>query len=105
MHIGRVVGTVVATRKDETLVGQKLLVAQPLNLRLGPEGAARVMVDTVGAGVGELVLYVAGSAARNAARRKDAAIDTAIVGIIDALDVDEEWQCANANAEGEEHLE
>ena len=88
MNIGKVVGTVVATRKDETLVGFKLLVAQPLDLHMRPEGAARVMVDTVGAGVGELVLYVSGAAARNAIRSREGAVDTAVVGIIDELDID-----------------
>lgn len=106
MNIGRVVGTVVSTRKDETLAGCKLLVAQPLNLRLRADGAARVMVDTVGAGVGELVLYVSGAAARNAAKRGGGAIDMAIVGIIDALDADERWAQFNSGAEeGEDPIE
>lgn len=104
MNIGRVVGTVVATRKDDTLVGSKLLVAQPLDLHYKSEGSAKVMVDTVGAGVGELVLYVSGAAARNAAKRKDGAIDAAIVGIIDSLEVEKDY-CSGRGWEGEEHFE
>ena len=106
MNIGRVVGTVVATRKDETLMGFKLLIAQPLDLQLSPQGTPKVMVDTVGAGIGELVLYVAGSAARNAACRKEGAIDAAVVGIIDEMHVDPLWPTSKSDdAEGEEHIE
>jgi len=102
MNIGRVVGTVVATRKDETLVGSKLLITQPLDLRLRADGAARVMVDTVGAGAGELVIYASGAAARNAARRSEGAIDMAIVGIIDTFDTNERWINAYNNGAGKE---
>ncbi len=106
MNLGRVVGTVVATRKDDTLVGMKLLVAQPLDLALCPEGPAKVMVDTVGAGVGELVLYVSGAAARNAAGRKEGAIDAAVVGIVDELEVDDQWAAGPAGGtEGDECIE
>ncbi len=106
MNIGKVVGTVVATRKDETLVGSKLMVTQPLDLCGNPEGAAKVMVDTVGAGTGELVLYVAGTAARNAAGQKAGAIDSAIVAIIDSLEVDPAFRkAAPCGKEGEEHIE
>jgi len=102
MNIGRVIGTVVATRKDETLIGSKLLITQPLNLRLFPEGAARVMVDTVGAGVGELVIYASGAAARNAAKRSEGAIDMAIVGIIDTLNTDKSWLTVYGIGDGKE---
>lgn len=106
MNLGRVVGTVVATRKDESLVGLKLLVAQPLDLQQRSEGAAKVMVDTVGAGVGELVLYVSGAAARHAAGRKDGAMDAAVVGIVDALEVDNQWIASAAGGtEGDECIE
>ena len=106
MNIGRVVGTVVATRKDETLVGSKLMVVQPLELELRADGAAKVMVDTVGAGVGELVLYVSGAAARNAAKRREGAIDAAIVGIIDSMELDPKRpQTKRPVAEGEEPVE
>ena len=90
MQIGRVIGTVVATRKDERLVGTKLLITQPLNLDLSSKGDSLIAVDTVGAGIGELVLYVRGTAGRIAANKLDAPIDASIVGIIDNMDVRED---------------
>lgn len=87
MKIGRVIGTVVATRKDESLIGSKLMITQPLDLDYKPLGEPMIMVDTVGAGIGEAILYSEGTASRNAAEKPDSAIDAAIVGIIDNLDV------------------
>lgn len=87
MHIGRVIGTVVATRKDERLVGSKLMVTQPLNIDFQPIGESLIAVDTVGAGIGELVIFTKGTAARIAAEKMDAPIDIAIVGIIDEIDI------------------
>lgn len=87
MLIGKVIGTVVATRKDETLVGSKLMLTQPINYKKEPMGEPLVVVDTVGAGIGELVIYASGTASRNAAKKHDASIDAAIVGIIDNIDV------------------
>lgn len=87
MHIGRVIGTIVATRKDEKLVGTKLMVTQPLNIELLPKGDPLVAVDTVGAGIGELIVFTTGTASRIAARKMDAPIDAAIVGIIDKIDI------------------
>ena len=55
MKIGRIIGTVVATRKDERLTGHKLMITQALDLEYNPEGDAIIAVDTVGAGIGELV--------------------------------------------------
>ena len=91
MYLGRVVGTLVATRKDASLVGAKLLVTHPLSLDLKPIGEAKVMVDTVGAGVGEMVIYTMGTASRNAAGKPEAAIDAAVVGIVDQMDIDRRW--------------
>jgi len=109
MYVGRVVGTLVATRKHESLVGTKLLVVQPLNLKLQPEGSSCVMVDAVGAGTGELVLYVLGAAARYATKKAEAAIDAAIAGIVDNFEVAEQWlECAPASserAEGDDTVE
>lgn len=87
MYIGKVIGTVVATRKDENLVGTKLMITQPLNIDLEPVGEPLIAVDTVGAGIGELVLFSKGTAARIAARKMDSPIDVSIVGIIDEMDV------------------
>ncbi|GHV33407.1 ethanolamine utilization protein EutN [Synergistales bacterium] len=87
MHIGKIIGTVVATRKNEELLGSKLMITQPLDLEMKPKGEPIIAVDTVGAGVGETVLFTTGTAGRIAARKMDAPIDAAIVGIIDEIDV------------------
>ena len=87
MLLARVVGTVVATRKDPRLVSSKLLIARPMDPRGNPEGNYLVAIDTVDAGVGETVLIVSGSSARMAAGLKDCPVDAAIVGIVDQIDV------------------
>jgi ethanolamine utilization protein EutN len=87
MQIGRVVGTVVSTQKNEKLEGAKLLLVQPLTLDDEPRGVALLAIDAVGAGVGEKVLVVIeGKSAGEAIGRKGAAVDAAIVGIVDAVD-------------------
>ncbi len=88
MRLGKVIGTVVATRKDDKLVGSKFLITQPLDLELKPLGESLIAVDTVGAGIGELIFFVTGTASRIAARKMDAPIDAAIVGIVDNMDID-----------------
>jgi microcompartment protein CcmK/EutM len=87
MILARVVGTVVATRKDERLVSNKLLVARAVDPKGKPESNYVVAVDTVDAGVGELVLIVSGSSARMASGMKDCPVDAAIVGIVDTVEV------------------
>jgi ethanolamine utilization protein EutN len=87
MIIARVVGTVVATRKDERLVSSKLLIVRPMDPHGKPEGNHLVAVDTVDAGYGETVLIVSGSSARMASGMKDCPVDAAIVGIIDTIQV------------------
>ena len=87
MILARVVGTVVATRKDERLVSNKLLVARAVDPAGKPESSYVVAVDTVDAGVGELVLIVSGSSARMASGMKDCPVDAAIVGVIDTVEV------------------
>jgi len=87
MLLARIVGTVVATRKDERLVSSKLLVARPIDPAGKPEGTYLVAVDTVDAGVGETVLIVSGSSARMASGMKDCPVDAAVVGIIDHVEV------------------
>ena len=89
MLLGRVVGTVVATRKDARLVSNKLMVVRPVDPRGKGEGSYLVAVDTVDAGVGETVLIVSGSSARMAAGLKDCPVDAAIVGIIDEIEMNE----------------
>ena len=87
MILAKVVGTVVATRKDERLVSSKLLIARPMDPHGKPEGSYLVAVDTVDAGFGETVLIVTGSSARMAFGLKDCPVDAAIVGIIDTIQV------------------
>jgi microcompartment protein CcmK/EutM len=87
MIIGRVIGTVVATRKDARLEGSKLLLVRPLTLEGGDENSYLVAIDTVGAGFRERVLVVSGSSARLAEGLKDRPVDAAIVGIIDTVEV------------------
>jgi microcompartment protein CcmK/EutM len=86
MLLARIVGTVVATRKDPKLESQKLLVARGIDPHGKPEGNYLVALDTVDAGVGETVLIVSGSSARMAAGMKDCPVDAAIVGIVDHVD-------------------
>jgi microcompartment protein CcmK/EutM len=88
MILAKVVGTVVATRKDERLESTKLLVARPIDPSGKAEGAYLVAVDTVDAGTGETVLIVSGSSARMATGLKDCPVDAAIVGVIDSIDID-----------------
>lgn len=86
MYIAKVVGTVVATRKSEELVGRKLLVVSPLEGRNYSADKFEVAVDSVGAGGGDVVLVVRGGQARNIADAGNAPIDAAIIGIIDSLE-------------------
>ena len=87
MILAQIVGTVVATRKDERLVSNKLLIARPMDPRGKPEGSYVVAVDTVDAGIGETVLIVSGSSARMASGLKDCPVDAAVVGIVDAIEI------------------
>ena len=89
MLLAKIVGTVVATRKDPRLVSSKLLVVRPIDPRGKAEGNYLVAIDTVDAGAGETVLVVIGSSAGMAAGPKDCPVDAAIVGIIDTVDLNE----------------
>ena len=88
MILARVVGTVVATRKDPRLEGKTLLIVKPVSPEGKDEGGYLVAVDTVSAGFKERVLVVAGSSARMAEGCKDLPVDTAIVGIVDDVSLD-----------------
>ena len=88
MILARVVGTVVATRKDPRLEGFKLLVVKPVSPEGKDEAGYVVAVDTVSAGIGERVITVSGSSARMADGCKDRPVDTAIVGIVDEVHLD-----------------
>lgn len=89
MLIAQVIGTVVATRKHERLVGSKIQVVQPLKPKSQvPDGEPFVAIDAVGAGVGEVVIVVRGSGARQAVDNDKTPIDATIIGIIDQLDIE-----------------
>jgi microcompartment protein CcmK/EutM len=90
MQISRVIGTTVATIKDENLVGRKLLIVRPTDERGSPYGKPYVAVDTLDAGVGDLVLTASGSSARQTYLTKDRPVDAVIMAIIDSLEVDGE---------------
>lgn len=89
MQLAKIVGTVVATRKDPRLVSNKLLIARTVDPRGKADGNYLVAVDTVDAGVGESVLIVSGSSARMASGMKDCPVDAAIVGIVDTVELSE----------------
>ena len=86
MRIGKIIGTVTATRKDERLTGCKLLMTQPI-VDGQPKGEPVVAVDTVGAGIGEIVIFATGTASRHAANKLQSPIDAAIIGIVDSIDL------------------
>jgi len=88
MILARIIGTVVATRKDPRLEGKKLLICQPINPKGEDEKGYLVAVDTVHAGFREQVLVVSGSSARMASGCKDTPVDAAIVGIVDQISGD-----------------
>jgi ethanolamine utilization protein EutN len=88
MNIGVVIGRIISTKKDENLTGTKLLITHPVDLEGRLSGQPIVTVDTVGAGIGEKVVFVTGSMASRATRNKEAPIDAAIVGIIDSIEID-----------------
>jgi len=85
--LGKVIGTVWSTRKDENLVGAKFLIVRHLNLDYTPKENFLVAVDSVGAGVGEVVLVAQGSSARQTTQTKNKPIDAVIMSIVDKLDV------------------
>ena len=89
MRLAKVIGTVVATRKEESMVGFKLLIIEEIDPRTEqPKENCLVAVDTLGAGEGDIVLWVQGGAARVISdEHRKAPLDVAIVGIIDSVDI------------------
>jgi microcompartment protein CcmK/EutM len=87
MLIARVIGTTVSTIKDEKLTGHKLLIVRQTDETGGPTGKPYVAVDTVDAGVGDLVLTCAGSSARQTNITKDTPVDAVVMAVIDSLEV------------------
>src|SRR6516164_7522244 len=94
MFLARVTGSVVATQKVASMTGHKLLTVEPSRVdekgrdRLVPTGRTFVVVDTLGAGLGEMVLIVQGSSARLLPETEKLPIDAAIIGIVDAVNVE-----------------
>jgi ethanolamine utilization protein EutN len=91
MFLAKVIGNVVATQKNPRFQGMKLLLIQPYvnqERTLVPSGSSVVAVDSVGAGLGECVLFTQGSSARLTPATKDAPVDAVIVGIVDAVEVE-----------------
>ena len=93
MFLAKVTGILVSTQKVASMVGQKLLIVEPLRVdekdqsSLKPTGRSFVVVDTVGAGEGEVVLCVQGSSARYTPETKTLPVDAAIIGIVDQVQV------------------
>jgi microcompartment protein CcmK/EutM len=85
--LGKVIGTVWSTRKDENLVGAKFLIVQQLDVAYNPKDTTIIAVDSVGAGVGEIVLVAQGSSARQTVFTKNKPIDAVIMAIVDKLDI------------------
>ena len=90
MQLAKVVGTLVATRKEGALEGLKFLVVKGCDFEGNPTGAAVVAADAVGAGLGEVVLYASGSSARQTHLTKDRPVDATIMAIVDQVAVGDE---------------
>jgi microcompartment protein CcmK/EutM len=85
MVLGRIIGTLVATRKEPTLEGLKLLVVRACDVDGTPTGGIAIAVDAVGAGIGEVVLYAAGSSARQTQVTQNRPVDATIMAIVDEV--------------------
>jgi microcompartment protein CcmK/EutM len=87
MILGKVIGTVWSTKKDENLIGSKLLIVRQLDLDFQEKSNFLIAVDSVGAGEGEIVLVASGSSARQTVITKNKPVDAVIMAIVDKLDV------------------
>ncbi len=87
MLLGQVVGTVVATQKESSLIGLKFLLVRAVDENKEPTGATVVAVDVVGCGIGEMVLYACGSSARQTQQTDNRPVDAAIMAIVDQWEV------------------
>jgi len=90
MVLGKVIGTLVASRKEPTLEGLKLLVVRACDVDGNPTGATAIAVDAVGAGVGEVVLYASGSSARQTQVTQNRPVDATIMAIVDEIAIGNE---------------
>ncbi|CDM66488.1 EutN/CcmL family microcompartment protein [Pyrinomonas methylaliphatogenes] len=89
MFLGKVIGTVWATKKTPDLEGVRFLVVHPLDLEREPTRNIVIVADRLGAGVGEIVMCAFGKAARSAIGNQEMAIEAAVIGIVDRVDVTE----------------
>jgi len=93
MYLGKVIGSIVSTKKDESMRGRKLLLVRPMLVdpedpsKFKPGSNTIVAIDTLGAGEGELVMFAQGSSARQAEGLKLLPVDAAIVGLIDTVSI------------------
>lgn len=87
MLLARVIGTVVATRKEPSMEGLRFMLIQPVDGEFKPAGAAIVAVDAVGSGVGELVMFASGSSARQTLVTDKRPCDAVIMAIVDSFDI------------------
>ena len=86
MEFGIIIGNVVCTTKDEKMAGRKLLLVQPVDEKMKPYSTPMVGIDSVGAGEGELVLFVKGSSARMTDVTENRPVDCTIMGIVDSIE-------------------
>ena len=87
MKLGRIVGTVVSTTKDEKVDGLKLYIVRDLSMKMVDKDSFVVAADSVGAGVGEVVLYASGSSARQTKATDGRPIDACVMAIVDQIDI------------------
>lgn len=87
MQLGKVIGTVIASQKDEKLVGLKFMLVKSLDTEGKELSSFVVAVDSVGAGVGELVLYATGSSARQTTATNNKPVDATIMAIVDSFEI------------------
>ncbi|MEN8863447.1 MAG: EutN/CcmL family microcompartment protein [Lentimonas sp.] len=93
MYLGKIIGSVVSTKKDESMRGRKLLMVRPMLVdpedpsKLKPGINTIVVIDTLGAGEGELVMFAQGSSARQADGLKKLPVDAAVVGLVDTVSI------------------
>ncbi len=98
MQLGKVVGTVVATRKDPELEGLRFMLVHELGVDMAPTGKMVVAVDAVSSGAGEIVLYASGSSARQTTVTRDRPVDATIMAIVDTLEVSGESRYDKSSA-------
>lgn len=98
MFLGKVIGTVWSTKKDEKLVGAKFLIVRKLDLDFNEKNDFIIAVDSVGAGVDEIVLVATGSSSRQTDFTQDKPVDAVIMAIVDKLDITDK-QLTKENAE------